>query len=90
MFKPADQGGFAKISEIDVRNRCNRANHHSDEPAGTFCWPTVQDHLANNESCTPGADIPHTLLQLTGLPFCERCGSGPPDLSVRAHCLARA
>jgi hypothetical protein len=34
-------------------------------------------------------NIPHTFLQRTGLPFCERCGSGPADFSVRAHCLAR-
>jgi hypothetical protein len=36
------------------------------------------------------ARIPHTLLQPTGLPFCERFGPGPADFSVRAHRLARA
>lgn len=35
-------------------------------------------------------NIPHTLLQPTGLPFCERSGSGPADFSVRAHCMACA
>ena len=42
VFEPADQGNLVQIGEIDVRNRCNRANHHSDEPARTFCWPTVR------------------------------------------------
>jgi hypothetical protein len=35
-------------------------------------------------------NLPHTLLQPTDLPFCERRGSGPAEFSVRAHCLARA
>jgi hypothetical protein len=33
--------------------------------------------------------IPRPVLLPTGLPFCVRCGSGPENFAVRAHCLAR-